>query len=111
MIDENLRRAALDVLGPFGDPTAREALEGGELKVIEGVDAWEGSRGTIRGDRVIVRVPAALAARISASLAAQEDLTRAISAALATTGSVALCEVAFDIGEPAMRGTPYRVRA
>ncbi len=108
MIDEPLRRAALDVLGPFGDPTAREALEGGALEVIEGIAAWEGSRGTIRGDRVIVRVSAALAARIASSLTAQEALTRAISAALSATGPVALSELAFEAGEPARGRTPYR---
>jgi hypothetical protein len=109
-VSESLRHAALDALGPLGHGLAREALETGYLEVTPDVATWEASHGTVRGDRVVVRVPADLAARLLEAPAAQDELAHAISAALASSGSHALYDLAFDVGERAgfHGGGPYR---
>ncbi len=108
MSDELLRRAALDALGPLGHELAREALEDGTLEVARDVAHWESSRGTVHGDRVVVRTPADVAQRLMDTPAAQDELAHAISAALAASGERPLYALAFDVGERPRGGGPYR---
>lgn len=110
--DEPLRRAALDELGGLGHALAREALELGTLEVTPDVATWEASHGTVSGQRVVVRAPRALLDRLADAPAAVDELTHAISAAVARAGGGlrALYDLAFDVGE-AGRGPgqgPYR---
>lgn len=111
MNDDALRRASLAALGPLGHELAREALETGVLEVTEDVATWEASRGTVHGDRVVVRVPEAMCAALLESPAAQDALAHAISAVLAASGTRALYDLAFDVGERPPGGGPYRDRA
>lgn len=106
--DDALRRRALDALGPLGHGVAREALETGALEVERDVAAWEASHGTVHGDRVVVRVEAAVVARILETPAAQDELAHAISAALAADGARTLYDLAFDVSEVPRDGSPYR---
>lgn len=109
MIDEALRRAALDALGGLGHPLAREALETGALDVIPDVARWEASHGTVRGDRVVVRVARALLDALLESPAAQDALAHGIGAAIGAIGERALYDLAFDVGScERLGGGPYR---
>jgi len=109
-VDEALRMRALDVLGPLGDPTAREVLDVGTVSVAHDVTSWEGSGGRVRGHRVVVIAPSAVHARFSASHAAADALTAALAAAMAERPgeSVAAVEVRAGIPEWHGGGGPYR---
>jgi hypothetical protein len=106
--DEALRHAALEALGPLGHPLARAALETGGLELTPDVAVWEASHGTVHGDRVVVRVPAALSEELADAPAAQDELAHAISAALARGGARTLYDLAFDVGETPRGSGPYR---
>lgn len=109
-VDEQLRRRAIDILGPLGDEVAREALEVGAVAVEHDVLAWEGSHGTIHAHRVVVLAPAALHARVVASHAARDGLSAALAAAMAERGGHAVADVRVEIGEreTGRSSGPYR---
>ena len=109
VVDEPLRLRALEVLGPLGEPLAREALEAGSVTVEHDVLAWEGSHGTTHAHRVVVVVPAELHARLGVSHAAKDGLAAALAAAMAERAGHALADVRLEAGglDAPGRG-PYR---
>jgi hypothetical protein len=108
--DEALRTRALEALGPLGDELAREVLERGALSVEPDVLAWEGTRGTMHGHRVVVTVDAELHARATASHATRDGLSAALAAAMAERGGQAVADVVLEVGEVAPAVSPYRDR-
>ena len=107
--DASLRQRALEALGPFGDPIAREALETGAAHVEPSVSTWEGSHGTVHAHRVTLVVPAALRARIDASPAAEDALAAAMAAAVAEDPHATLYDLRIEAGTPdSSRAGPYR---
>jgi hypothetical protein len=108
-VDDALRRRALAVLGAEGEESAREALETGALEIEPDVTTWEGSSGTVRGQRVFLVMPAEILGTVASSLMAQDALTWAISAAIAEEPGEALYDLKYEAGVPASthRG-PYR---
>lgn len=107
--DEPLRVRALEVLGPLGDPLAREALEAGEVLVERDVLAWEGSHGSMHAHRVIVSVPGELATRLASSHAARDGLSAALAAAMADRAEQSVADVRIEVGERDARALgPYR---
>ena len=109
-VDDPLRRAALERLGPLASPVARDALERGVLEVEPDVLAWEGSLGAIHGHRVFVGVDAELFHLISAAPAVVDALTAAVAAAIAERGGSALAELKIQRHDGPVPGTPYRGR-
>jgi len=109
--DEHLRVAALEALGPLGEPLAREALETGAVAVEHDVLAWEGTQGTMHGHRIVVTLDAQLHARLVASHAAVGGLEAAVAAAMAERGGHAVADVRIEVGAPrAPSSSPYRGR-
>lgn len=113
MNDEPLRRRALDVLGPYGDPLAREALEAGGVEVEHAVATWESSHGTVQAHRVVLVLPAEVHARVSASPAAHDALSAALASALVAwdpAGRTTLYDLRLRVGAPDRSGGagPYR---
>ncbi len=106
-----LRAAALEALGGDGDERAREAIEQGEMSIDAEVTAWESSRGTVRGHRVRLEVPAAVLAPVRASPAAMGALQSAFAVAIAAMGEgEALVDFEARVGAVARRESPYRGR-
>ena len=107
--DEPLRVRALDVLGPLGDASAREALESGSVVVEHDVLAWEGSHGTTHAHRVVVVVGPGLAERLAPKHAAKDGLAAALAAAMAERPGHSVADVRIEAGaiEPTGLG-PYR---
>jgi hypothetical protein len=83
IVDEALRRRALDELGPLGDALARTALEVGRLEMELGVATWEASHGTVRAHRGVLVLPNDLHARVTAAPGSVDAITRAVAAAVA----------------------------
>lgn len=109
--DDGLRHRALDLLGPHGDPDARDALEGAVVALETDVSEWEGSHGTVHGHRVVLLLPPNLVGRVASSLAAQDAITWALSAALSERAGAALFDVRYEAAvAPPSRpgGGPYR---
>lgn len=109
MDDVTLRRLALDVLGPLGDPRAREALEQGAAEVEPGVATWEGSHGAVMAHRVTLVLPEELHARVTESPAVLDALAAAFARAIATPLTT-LYDFRVRVGRSRrMRGAgPYR---
>jgi len=84
---ERLRALALERLGPYAPALAREALEAGEVEVVEDVLGWQGSLGQVRAHRVVVATEPGLAARVASSPFAIDALTAAFAAAIVGTGA------------------------
>jgi hypothetical protein len=109
--DEHLRVRALEALGPLGEALAREALEMGMVAVEHDVLAWEGTRGTMHGHRIIMTLDAQLHARVGASHAAVGGIVAALAAAMAERGDQAVADVRLEVGLPRGRSSgPYRGR-
>jgi hypothetical protein len=109
VIDELLRRRALEALGPWGFDLAREALEGGTLDVSEEAATWEGSAGTMHGDVVTLHLPEAVYPRVLASPSAQDALVRAVAAALSEREGRVLYDLRYLKGGIERVGEgPYR---
>jgi hypothetical protein len=109
--DDALRRRALEVLGPAGDEDAREALESGAVEIELAVSQWEGTSGTLVGHRVFLVMPAELVGRVAASMVTQDDLTIALSTAIAERPGEVLFDLRYEAGDarlPAAGGGPYR---
>ena len=107
--DDHLRIAALEALGPLGEPLAREALEAGAVSVEHDVLAWEGTQGTMHGHRIVVTLEAQVHARVVASYAAVDGLQAALAAAMAERGGHAVADVRIEAGPPrAPSSSPYR---
>jgi hypothetical protein len=113
VIDDELRRRALVVLGPHGDAQALEALTHGELDVVHDVLDWEGTGGTVHGHRVIVRLSAEIYPHVAENHAALDGLARSVAAAMAERGGQALADLRVEQGAPSPQGPaggPYRTR-
>ncbi len=112
VVDELLRIRALEMLGPLGDPLARDALESGIVSVEHDVRAWEGSHGRVHAHRVVVVVGEDLQPRLVAkepsSHAARDALSAALSAAMAERAGNAVDDVAVEIGAVDRPSSPYR---
>jgi len=93
VVDEALRRRAVDRLGSLGDELAREILEAAVLEIEHDASRWEGSAGPMRGHRVTLHVEASLEARLRDAHAARDALASAVAQALAERPG----EVAFDV--------------
>jgi hypothetical protein len=104
VVDELLRRRALDVLGPLGDELARSALGSGSVFVEHDVLGWEGSHGTMHAHRVVVAIGAELHDRVVASHAARDGLAAALAAAMAERPGHSVADVAVEVG--AAHGPP-----
>jgi hypothetical protein len=109
-VDDPLRLAALERIGPLAPPVARDALERGVLEVEPDVLAWEGSLGAIHGHRVLLGVDAELFRQISAAPAVVDALTAALAAAIAERGGSSLAELKIQRREGPVPATPYRGR-
>jgi hypothetical protein len=90
---EALRRAALEILGPFGDARAERILTTADLDIEADVAVWEGSEGQVHGHRVRLGVDGAGLAQLQLSPAVADAVTAALSAALAETPGNALVDV------------------
>ena len=100
VLDEPLRVRALDVLGPFGDALAREALESGAVRVEHEVLAWEGSHGTSHAHRIVLVVGERLAEQLLSKHAARDGLAAALAAAMAERpGHNSVADVCVEAGE------------
>jgi hypothetical protein len=110
--DDALRILALDALGPLGEALAHEALEQATVTVEPDVTVWEGSRGTMHGDRIVVGLATPLLERVVASHAARDGITAALAAALAARDAArSVYDVRFEPGPPAAApSSPYRDR-
>ncbi len=107
--DNDLRLRAVDVMGPLGEDLARGALETGTVFVEHDVACWEGSHGTTRGHRVILRLPATQHKRVVASHAATDALQASLAAAMAERVGHSVTDVRLEIGEePGLASSPYR---
>jgi hypothetical protein len=106
--DEGLRRLALERLGALAPALAREAVEHGIVEVEPDVLAWEGSRGTVRAHRVVLRVPPELCARVNDAPSVVDALTAALAAAVSAVAGNALAELRVLPGEVRPRTTAYR---
>jgi hypothetical protein len=93
-----LRRAALDALGPYADPRAREILGYAELVVAPGVVSWESSEGPVDGHRVAMAVDAECLGRLRAAPHLIDALHAALAAAIAGRPGEALAglELCWD---------------
>jgi hypothetical protein len=80
---EELRRAAMDTLGPYADERAREALLSAVIRVDEAVTSWESSEGHVQGHRVTLAVDATTLARLRSSPALVDALHAALATAVA----------------------------
>lgn len=109
--DEGLRRLALERLGALAPALAREALEHGVVEVEPDVLAWEGSHGTVRAHRVVLRVPPELCARVNAGPAVVDALTAAVAAAVSAVAGNTLADLRVLPGDVSPRTTAYRGRA
>jgi hypothetical protein len=82
--DEALRLRAIEQLGVYAPELAREALEAGTIEVEDDVLVWEGSLGTVHGDRVVLWLTPELSARAAELPSVVDALTAAIATAVAT---------------------------
>jgi hypothetical protein len=98
VIDELLRRRALDVLGPLGDELARSALESGAVYVEHDVLGWQGSHGEVHAHRAVVTLPSELHARVVASHPARDGLAAALAAAMAERPGHSVADVTLEVG-------------
>jgi hypothetical protein len=80
---EELRRAAIEALGEYADPRARDALQQGQLTIAPGVAGWEGSEGRVEAHRVILALDAEQLGRLRASHAVVDALDAALAKAVA----------------------------
>jgi hypothetical protein len=110
VVDEALRRRALEVLGALGAALARDALESGSVEVEHDVLTWQGSHGPVRAHRVIVSVERVLHAQLLASHAARDGLVAALSAAMAERRDEAVADVRLEQGSAPSSSGPYRDR-
>ncbi len=91
-----LRLSALEALGPFADPREVRALERAEVIVRRDVRVWEGSRGTIRGHLVVLRLPACELGRVLGSPSVQGALQAVIARAVSEDPLSALADLRFE---------------
>lgn len=80
---EELRRAALDTLGPYADERARQALLSAVIRVDEAVTSWESSAGPVQGHHVTLAVDATTLARLRTTPALVDALHAALATAMA----------------------------
>ena len=106
--DAPLRLRALDVLGPAGDPLAREALEHGAVDLEPHALAWESSHGHVTGVRVVLRLSPELRARVAGAPAVGDALVAALAAAVAETPGRSLVDLVLGAPEGASAASPAR---
>ncbi|MCA9591096.1 MAG: hypothetical protein KC657_37620 [Myxococcales bacterium] len=105
--DEGLRRAAM--LFVAEEARARDALERGALFVLPSALEWEGTAGRMRAHVVVLGLSAELLGRASSTPAVQEELARALSAALAARRqNETLADLRVVWLEGSRVGAPYR---
>ena len=80
---EELRRAALDTLGPYADERARQALLSAVIRVDEARTSWESSAGHVQGHHVTLAVDATTLARLRTTPALVDALHAALATAMA----------------------------
>jgi hypothetical protein len=107
-IDDGLRRIALEVLGPVGQPLAREALEVGALEVHPHVLTWQGSLGVVSGHLVVLWLDPDLCESVRAVPSATDALTAAVAAAVARVSGNALAELKILPRGTPPPSSPYR---
>jgi hypothetical protein len=90
---EELRRAAIEVLGPHADERAHDALAHATLTVSHGAGSWEGSHGPVEGHHVTVGLDAERLGMLRATPALVDALLAAVAAAIATHLGEALLDV------------------
>lgn len=90
---EELRRAAILMLGPYADERAREALRSAVLRVDEAVTSWESSAGRATGHRITLAVDATTLARLRSTPALVDALHAALATAVATASKSEKCDV------------------
>jgi hypothetical protein len=93
---EQLRRGALDALGPYADERARSALQEAVIRVDHAVTSWQSSHGPVEGHRVVLAVHAATLARLRSTPSLIDALHAALATAVARRSGEAL--VSLDIG-------------
>lgn len=103
--DPRLRARALAALSAYAPPLAGQALDEGLLARAP-AGSWEGSAGTMHGERVVLHVAANLHAQLEESPAAVDALTAAVAAAIAEDRAV-LTDLALATS-PAPTRHPYR---
>ena len=104
-----LRSSALDALGAWTDPAARQALLSGELTLEADVTGWEASAGRVRGHRVTLLLDADRFADVHHAPALMDALCAAVAIAVSGTPGHALADfvVRSSNAEPERR-SPYR---
>jgi hypothetical protein len=109
---EALRHAALEALGPYADPRAREALQASGLRVEPAFAGWESSAGHVDGQLVTLAVDAATLGRLRAAPALEDALHAALAAAVARHPGQTLAALALRWGREGAQATPdgYRDR-
>ena len=107
-VDDGLRLIALEVLGPVGQPLAREALEVGSLEVHPHVMTWQGSLGAVSGHLVVLWLEPELCARVQAVPSACDALTAAVAAAVARVSGNALADLKILPSASKSPTSPYR---
>jgi hypothetical protein len=80
--EEELRRAALEALGP-ADPRARDVLARAEVTVAPAVARWDSSAGPVEAHRVTLGVDAGTLGAVRAAPSVVDMLCKAVAAALA----------------------------
>jgi hypothetical protein len=90
---EELRRAAIEVLGAHADERAHDALAHATLTISHGAARWEGSHGPVEGHHVTVGLDAARLGTLRATPALVDALLAAVAAAMATHLGEALLDV------------------
>ncbi|MBX3205521.1 MAG: hypothetical protein KF764_10665 [Labilithrix sp.] len=109
--DDGLRLLALETLGPFGSPLAREALERGVTDVEPDVLAWTGTMGMVHGHLVVLWLEPDLHARVVEIPSVVDALTAVVAASVARVSGNALAELKILArAERHARTTPYRGR-
>ena len=84
MTDENdLRAIALDVLGPHGDPRARDVLRHAWVLLERDTAKWDATSGTMRAHRVLLHVDGYSLGVIDTHPGARDALAAALAAAVA----------------------------
>lgn len=108
--DVALQRLALDRLGEFAPPLAREALECGALEVRPDVLEWTGTLGTVRGHHVVLWLREELQTRVLELPAVVDALTAAVATAVANAPGNALVKFEILSSGATAKASPYRGR-
>jgi hypothetical protein len=92
---EQLRRSALEALGPHADERARDVLRRATIVIAHSVRRWVASGGDVEAHRITLAVDAGTLGRVRAVPAIADALCGAIAAAIACRPRETLLELVF----------------